>query len=153
MQDVLPPWENQLHSRQHILIAWEMDALFSCFSTYSNVFSAAAIAVQLQLLNHDNTEWMNESMNEWINQSMNQSINNVLRPQIYTVRLYRTGVSWDNEMNFGINHAPGAGSIARLTDLQSSALPLCYGYSQIISWRINTTSTVLTIQTLLLWYM
>ena len=29
-----------------------------------------------------------------------------------------------NEMNFGMNHAPSAGSIARLVDMQSSVLPL-----------------------------
>ena len=32
-----------------------------------------------------------------------------------------------NEMNFVINHAPGAGSIGRPVDKQSNALPLCYG--------------------------
>ena len=30
-------------------------------------------------------------------------------------------------MNFVMNHAPGAGSIARPVDQQSSTLPLCYG--------------------------
>ena len=30
-------------------------------------------------------------------------------------------------MNFGKNHAPGEGSIAQPTDLQSNALPLSYG--------------------------
>ena len=30
-------------------------------------------------------------------------------------------------MNFVTNHAPGAGSIARHVDQQSSMLPLCYG--------------------------
>ena len=34
---------------------------------------------------------------------------------------------WANEMNFVMNHAPSAGSIARLVDQQSNALPLCYG--------------------------
>ena len=29
-------------------------------------------------------------------------------------------------MNFGMNHAPGAGLIARPVDLQASELPLCY---------------------------
>ena len=37
------------------------------------------------------------------------------------------GTTWDDEMNFVMNHAPGAGSIARPVDQQSSALPLCYG--------------------------
>ena len=31
---------------------------------------------------------------------------------------------WANEMNIAMNHAPGAGSIARPVDQQSSALPL-----------------------------
>ena len=30
-------------------------------------------------------------------------------------------------MNFVMNHAPGAGSIAQPVDQQSSVLPLCYG--------------------------
>ena len=34
--------------------------------------------------------------------------------------------TWANEMNFIMNHAPGAGSIARPVDQQSSALPLSY---------------------------
>ena len=36
------------------------------------------------------------------------------------------GTTWDNEMHFGMNHAPGAGSITRAVDLQSCALSLCY---------------------------
>ena len=38
--------------------------------------------------------------------------------------------TWDNEMNFGMNHASGAGLITRLVGLQSSMLPLCYGCTQ-----------------------
>ena len=30
-------------------------------------------------------------------------------------------------MSFGLNHAPGAGMIARVIDMRASALPLCYG--------------------------
>ena len=37
------------------------------------------------------------------------------------------GYTWANEMNFVINHVPGAGSLSRIVDQQSSALPLCYG--------------------------
>ena len=37
------------------------------------------------------------------------------------------GITWANEMNLVMNHAPGAGSIARPVDLQSSALPLNHG--------------------------
>ena len=32
--------------------------------------------------------------------------------------------TWANEINFVMNHAPGAGSIARPVDQHSSALPL-----------------------------
>ena len=37
------------------------------------------------------------------------------------------GKTWANEMSVGMNHAPGAGSIARPADLQTSALILCHG--------------------------
>ena len=33
---------------------------------------------------------------------------------------------WANEAYFGMNHAPGAGSIAQTVDLKSSALLLSY---------------------------
>ena len=36
------------------------------------------------------------------------------------------GTTWADEMNYGMNHAPGARPIARPVDLQSSMLPLCY---------------------------
>ena len=36
-----------------------------------------------------------------------------------------------NMMNGVMNHAPGAGSIARHDDQQSSALPVCYGRMEI----------------------
>ena len=39
------------------------------------------------------------------------------------------GTTWANEMNFVMNHASGAGFIARPVNQQSSALPLCYGRS------------------------
>ena len=35
------------------------------------------------------------------------------------------GTTWADEMNFVLNHAPGAGSLARPVHQQSSALPLC----------------------------
>ena len=35
--------------------------------------------------------------------------------------------TWANVMNFGLNHAPGAGSIPCPVNLQSSALPLFHG--------------------------
>ena len=34
------------------------------------------------------------------------------------------GTTWANEMNLGMKHAIGAGSLARPVDLQSSVLPL-----------------------------
>ena len=37
------------------------------------------------------------------------------------------GTTWANEMNFVINHAPGAGSIARPFDQHSSALQMDNG--------------------------
>ena len=40
------------------------------------------------------------------------------------------GISWANEMNFVINHAPGAGSLAQPVGPQSSALPLYHGCSR-----------------------
>ena len=40
----------------------------------------------------------------------------------------RLGVTWVNEMNFVMDYAPDAGSMAQLIDLQSSILPLCYGW-------------------------
>ena len=41
-----------------------------------------------------------------------------------TVRLYEVGDNLGNEMNFGMNYAPGAGLIARPADLQFM-LPWC----------------------------
>ena len=38
-----------------------------------------------------------------------------------------SGTTWANEMHCGMNHAPGAGSIARPVDLQPSAILLCNG--------------------------
>ena len=37
------------------------------------------------------------------------------------------GITWTNEMNFVLNHAPGAGSIAQSVEQQPSALPLSNG--------------------------
>ena len=38
-----------------------------------------------------------------------------------------TGTTWAIEVNFVMNHAPGADSIDRPVDQQSSMLQLCYG--------------------------
>ena len=38
-----------------------------------------------------------------------------------------TETTWANEMNFIMNHAPGAGSLARPVGKQSSTLPLYLG--------------------------
>ena len=43
------------------------------------------------------------------------------------------GTTWANVMKSYLNHAPGAGSLTLPVDLQSSVLPLCYGYHFIIS--------------------
>ena len=37
-------------------------------------------------------------------------------PQFSTVRLYQARETWANAMSFGMNHAPGAGSITRPID-------------------------------------
>ena len=49
------------------------------------------------------------------------------RPRLCIVRLYWAETTWANEMNFLLDHAPGAGSIARPVDKQSNTLPLSYG--------------------------
>ena len=45
------------------------------------------------------------------------------------------GTTWTNEMDFGMNHALGAGLITRPVDLQSSTLLLCYGCLQWARWQ------------------
>ena len=65
-------------------------------------------------------------MNEWMNEWME-----FLRTRFYT-DYTGPGKTWSNEMNFVMNHAPGAGSITQPVDLQSSALPLCYGLPLIL---------------------
>ena len=40
-----------------------------------------------------------------------------------------------NEMNLGMNHAPGAGSIAETANPQPSALPLCYNCPILINLK------------------
>ena len=54
---------------------------------------------------------------------MNGVINHDSVLQGYT----ELGTTWANEMNFVMNHAPGAGLLARPVDQQSSALTLSYG--------------------------
>ena len=39
----------------------------------------------------------------------------------------RLGTTWANDMKCHMNHAPGAGLIARPVDLQSNVLPLYHG--------------------------
>ena len=48
-------------------------------------------------------------------------------------------------MNFGLKHAPSAGSITRLIVLQSNALPLCYDCAL---YRI--TNTILLLASIIL---
>ena len=51
----------------------------------------------------------------------------IYRPRSCIVSLYLAiGAALSNEMKICINYAPGVGSIARLVDLQSNALPLYY---------------------------
>ena len=51
------------------------------------------------------------------------------RPRFCTVKAVYTGpvTTWANEMNFVMNLVPGAGSIVRPVDQQSSILPLYHG--------------------------
>ena len=56
----------------------------------------------------DAIEWMNE-------------LNGVLGRDSVLVRLYWAGTTWAYEMNFAMNHAPGARSLARPVAQQSSA--------------------------------
>ena len=50
------------------------------------------------------------------------------------VRLCCIRTTWDNEIKFSVNHAPGAGSIGRLIDIQSSMLPL--SYCKVENWTL-----------------
>ena len=50
-----------------------------------------------------------------------------LRLQYCIVKVTLGRGNWANEMNYVMNHAPGAGSIARTVEQQSSALPLYHG--------------------------
>ena len=44
------------------------------------------------------------------------------------------GTTWADEVNNVMNHASGAGLIARTVDQQSSALPLYYGCPILPKW-------------------
>ena len=61
------------------------------------------------------------------------------------------GITWANEMNFGMKHAPGAGSITRSVDQTSSVLPLPHGCPLLTFYNIvqieNMKSHDTTIQT------
>ena len=46
-------------------------------------------------------------------------------------RLFRAGTTWANEINFVMNHASGAGSIACVVEQLPRVLPLCYGCAQL----------------------
>ena len=54
-------------------------------------------------------------------------MNGVLGHESALVSLYWAGDNWANGMNFVMNHAPGAGSLARLVAQQSSVLSLYHG--------------------------
>ena len=51
------------------------------------------------------------------------------RSQFYISKLYWTEDNLGKWVNFGMNHAPGAGLITPPVDLQSSVLPVCYLYN------------------------
>ena len=54
--------------------------------------------------------------------------NSARAPKIEFITCWISEITtWANEMNFVMNHAPGAGSIARPVGQQSSALPLYHG--------------------------
>ena len=56
----------------------------------------------------------------------------ILRLEGYT----GPGKTWTNEMNFVMNHAPGARSIARPVNQQSSALTLYHECPQVITNKV-----------------
>ena len=58
------------------------------------------------------------------------------------VRLFWPGTTWANEPNFVMNHALGAGLIARPVDQQSIALPLYHGCPHTIISRIAYITAV-----------
>ena len=61
-----------------------------------------------------------------LNELMSSVLGNSSALQGYT----GPGTTFANEMNFGMNHAPGARSICQNVNLQSSVL-LCYGCPQL----------------------
>ena len=68
-------------------------------------------------------------MNEWCF-SVNSTLQGYAGP----------GTTWNDKMNFGMNHAPGAGFLCQFGDLQPIQLPLCYGCPQVttqISYNIE----------------
>ena len=67
--------------------------------------------------------------------------------------LYWAGTTWANEMNFVMNHATGAGSIARPVDQLSSVMPLYHGCTKMRQTTTNLSSrTVLCCVVSLLLY-
>ena len=57
------------------------------------------------------------------------------------------GTNFANEMKFVMNHVPGAGSIVRPVDQQSSALPLYQGCSRITVREMTISMTDCTLIT------
>ena len=70
-------------------------------------------------------------VNEW----MTELMNSVLGSALYVI-LGMTK-TWDSEMNFVVNHAPSAGSIAWPVDPQYSTLPLYHGcpFVYVMNWK------------------
>ena len=54
--------------------------------------------------------------------------------QHYKALLGGSGMNVANEMNFGVNHAPGAGYIARPVDLQFSVISVHYNCTSRLYW-------------------
>ena len=64
---------------------------------------------------------------------MNDVLGHVSHLQGYT----GSRTTWANEMHYRLKHAPCAGLIARIVDLQSIVLQLCYGYPLKCKTKIN----------------
>ena len=50
------------------------------------------------------------------------SLHMQVKSMVFQVNCIGSNTTWFNEMNFGLNHTAGAGSIARPVDMQSSAM-------------------------------
>ena len=84
-----------------------------------------ALCIRSRKLKTNDTQKYNVGLNIYFIYTMYEKVamyNGVLG---YDSAYTGPGTTWDNVMNFGRNHAPGAGSITWPVDIQSSKLPLC----------------------------